>query len=132
MKRFEHRADELTERRHAVAVANSAGAEGWELVSVVQSASSVHHVDLYFKRELPPRQPTAEQVRTVRERAQVSMQDARAALVATECDVDRAVVRVAQVDRGFYWNDLVVEQARLREQHGSQLARPDPDFNSYD
>ena len=41
------------------------------------------------------------------------------------------LIRVAQVERGFYWNNLSYEQSALREQHGPQLARPDPDFTSY-
>lgn len=64
MKRFEHRVDELTERRHAIAVANSVGAEGWELVSVVQNASSINHVDLYFRRVLPSQQHNTKHVGT--------------------------------------------------------------------
>jgi hypothetical protein len=41
------------------------------------------------------------------------------------------LIRVAQVNRSFYWSSLLAEQDELREQHGSQLARPDPDFTSY-
>jgi hypothetical protein len=110
-KRFEHRVDECVERRHAVAVADSAGAEGWELVSVVpiEDAGRLARadwssatprgtiVDLYFKRELPPRQPTSEQVRTVRDLAQVGLMDARMALVTCDCDVERAVQHVTRV-----------------------------------
>lgn len=38
------------------------------------------------------------------------------------------LIRVAQVDRGFYWNNLLLEQVKLAALHGNELARPDPDY----
>lgn len=38
------------------------------------------------------------------------------------------LIRVAQVDREFYWNNLLLEQYKLAARHGNELARPDPDL----
>lgn len=97
MKRFENKEIKDVLTRDVVAIANVEGQQGWELTAVLQSVESVHEAHLYFKRKLTPDQPTPEQIRTVRGRTASSMQLARAALVATDCDVDAAVCYVNNV-----------------------------------
>lgn len=96
MERFENKVESDIRRDRAIEVANVEGQQGWELASVLQSVKSVHEVHLYFRRRLGPQQPTPEQVRTVRERTMTSMQLARAALVAADCDVEHAVQYVTR------------------------------------
>lgn len=95
MDRYENKVIESVYRLYAVDTANAEGLLGWELVSVLQSVETVHNVHLYFKRRLSPVPPTPAQIRTVQERTSTSMQCARAALVAADCDVERAVRNVA-------------------------------------
>lgn len=95
MERYENKVASDIRRDRAIEVANAQGQQGWELASVLQSVESVHNVHLYFKRRLIPVPPTPAQIRTVQERTSTSMQYARAALVATDCDVERAVRNVA-------------------------------------
>lgn len=41
------------------------------------------------------------------------------------------LVKVAQVKRGFFWERIRDDQARLREQFGKALAFDDPDYHDY-
>ena len=95
MKQFEHRVDESVRRQHAIMVANSAGVEGWELVAVVESTTSAHEVDLFFKREKAQSMPTSEQVRFVVGKTHVNPQIARDALLMSDCNVSQAILRLS-------------------------------------